>query len=178
MTRWCILWIPQSYKKDNSQWHLIYKNFYKQVGFLLLLSIATILIEKIPDPSNIKKPTKLVKRSKIIFEQAKTLGRPNIFGIKSAIMEHPETSNKLLKTIKQAEKVSQVSASGAGKNSNSSLNSKTNKSEGFWMKKKMKKSQNDHTAIKVMRVLIMSKFWILLIFNYILKILNQKLKIN
>ena len=120
----------------------------------------------------------MVKRSKIIFEQAKTLGRPNIFGIKSAIMEHPETSNKLLKTIKQAEKVSQVSASGAGKNSNSSLNSKTNKSEGFWMKKKMKKSQNDHTAIKVMRVLIMSKFWILLIFNYILKILNQKLKIN
>ena len=46
-------------------------------------------------------------------------------------MEHPETSHKLLKTIKQAEKVSQVSASGAGKNSNSSLNSKTNKSEGF-----------------------------------------------
>ena len=73
----------------------------------------------------------MVKRSKIIFQQAKTLESPNIFGIKSAIMEHPETSHKLLKTIKQAEKVSQVSASGAGKNSNSSLNSKTNKSEGF-----------------------------------------------
>ena len=46
-------------------------------------------------------------------------------------MEHPETSHKLLKTIKQAEKVSQVSASGASKNFNSSLNSETNKSEGF-----------------------------------------------
>ena len=96
-----------------------------------LLSIATTLIEKIPDPSNIKKPTKLVKRSKIIFQQAKTLESPNIFGIKSAIMEHPETSHKLLKTIKQTEKVSQVSASGASKNFNSSLNSETNKSEGF-----------------------------------------------
>ena len=55
-----------------------------------------------------KKNTKSVKPSKISSQQPKTFENPNIADIKSAIIEHPKTSHKLSKTIKQADKVFQV----------------------------------------------------------------------
>ena len=61
-----------------------------------------------------------VKQLKIITQQTKNLGKPNIFDIKSVIIEHPKVSNKLFKTIRRAEKVSQVG-------SNSSFYSDTKK---------------------------------------------------
>ena len=53
----------------------------------------------------------MVKRSKIVAHQPKTLENPNTVGIKSATIEHPKTDHKLFKTTRQAEKVSQVSGS-------------------------------------------------------------------
>ena len=50
----------------------------------------------------------------------KTFENPNIVNIKSVIIEHPKTSHKLSKTIRQTEKVSEVG-------SNSSLYSDTKK---------------------------------------------------
>ena len=47
----------------------------------------------------------MVKQSEIITYQSKTFENPNIIDIKSIIREHPKTSHKLFKTIKQAEKV-------------------------------------------------------------------------
>ena len=62
-----------------------------------------------------------VKQSKIIIYQPKTFENPNIVDIKSIIIEHPKTSHKLSKTIRQAEKVG----------SNSSLYSGTKKVKKF-----------------------------------------------
>ena len=67
-----------------------------------------------PDPRNAKehyqsfirkKNTKSVKQSKIITQQPKTFKNPNTVDIKSVIKKHSRTSQKLSKTIKQAEKV-------------------------------------------------------------------------
>ena len=77
-----------------------------------------------------------MKRSKIITQQPKTIENPNIVHMKSVIIEHPKTSYKLSKTLRQVEKAFQVS--GAGKNFDSPLYSETRKSEFFWMKKKQK----------------------------------------
>ena len=82
--------------------------------------LANKLIEKIPDPRNAKehyqsfirkKNTKLRKQSEIITYQPKTFESPNIVDIKSVTTEHPETSHKLSKTIRQAEKVGSNSSS-------------------------------------------------------------------
>ena len=59
--------------------------------------------------------------------------------MKSVVIEHPKTSRKLSKAIKQAEKVSQ--ASGASKNCGSALYSETKKSQNFLDEKKCKKTQ-------------------------------------
>ena len=92
-----------------------------------LLLLATNLIEKIAD-ANAKghyksflknKNQKLVKRSKIITQQPKTLEKPNIIDIKSVTIENLKTSRESFKTIRYAKKVSQ--GSGADKNSTSSL---------------------------------------------------------
>ena len=81
-----------------------------------LLLLSTKLIEKIPDPHNAKeyyqsfirnKNTISVKQSKIITQQPNTFENPNIVDIKLVIIEQPQTSGKLSKTMKQAEKVSQ-----------------------------------------------------------------------
>ena len=72
-----------------------------------------------------KKNTKLVKPSKIIFHQTKTLEYSNIVDIKSAVIEHLKTSHKLSRTMKQIGKVFQVSA--AEKDSDSSLYTQTKK---------------------------------------------------
>ena len=76
--------------------------------------LANKLIEKIPDLCNAKdhyqsfirkKNTKTVKQSKITTYQSNTFENPNLVDIKSIITEHPKTSDKLSKTIRQAEKV-------------------------------------------------------------------------
>ena len=52
-----------------------------------------------------KKNRKSLKQSEIISYQPKTFENPNITDIKSVITEHRNTSHKLSKTIRQAEKV-------------------------------------------------------------------------
>ena len=134
----------------------IFENYYKRIGFSKeisyylmkplkkrkdLLLLANKLIEKIPDPRNAtelcqsfirKKNTKSVKvkQSKIIPYQPKTFENPNTVDIKSVITEHPKTSHKLPKTIRQTEKV----------DSNSPLYSDT-KSEKFLNEKKCKNNK-------------------------------------
>lgn len=68
-----------------------------------------------------------MKRSEIITQQRKALENPSTIDIKAVTVEHPKCSRKLSKSIRQAEKVSQVS--GADKNSNSSLYIETTISE-------------------------------------------------
>ena len=93
-------------------------NYYKQIGCLKenryysmkhvkrrdLLLLTIKLIEKIAHPRNakkhyqsfiIKKNTKSVKQSKVITQQPKAFENPNIFDIKSVILEHPKSSHKL-----------------------------------------------------------------------------------
>ena len=62
-----------------------------------------------PDPRNAKehyqsfiRKKKIVKRLKIITYQPKPFEKPNIVDIKSIITEHPKTSHKFSKTIRQA----------------------------------------------------------------------------
>ena len=87
------------------------------------------LIEKVVPPRNAKehyqsfirkKKTKSGKQSKTITQQRNSFENSNIVDIKSVITEHPKTSNKSSKTIRQVEKVSQVG-------SHSSLYSDTKK---------------------------------------------------
>ena len=61
-----------------------------------------------PDPRNAKehyqsfiRKKKLVKRLKMITYQPKPFEKPNIVDIKSIITEHPKTSHKFSKTIRQ-----------------------------------------------------------------------------
>ena len=77
-------------------------NFIKKTGIIQwnirekdLLLLATKLIEKIPNCSNVKQyyqpylkrqNTKLIKLSKIITQQPKTIENPNIVDIKSVII--------------------------------------------------------------------------------------------
>ena len=74
-----------------------------------LLLLPNKLIKNIPDLRNAKKhyqsfiiKKKWVKQSEIITYQPKTF---DIVDIKSIITEHPKTSYKLSKAIRQAEKV-------------------------------------------------------------------------
>ena len=91
---------------------------------------------KIIDPLNAKehyesflrkKKTKSPKQSNVNTQQTKTFENLNIVDIKSIIIEHPKTSNKLIKTIIQTAKVSHV---GSGRSS-SSLYIVIQKSENF-----------------------------------------------
>ena len=75
--------------------------------------LANKLIEKILDPRSAKqhyqsfirrKNRKSVKQSKIITYQPKTFEKPNSVDIKSVITEHPKTSHKLSKTLREVEK--------------------------------------------------------------------------
>ena len=94
--------------------------------------------------------------------------------VKSVILEHPKTSLKLSKAIRQTEKVSQV---GAGKNSDSPLYSQTKKSENCFDETNVK-IRKWSRAFKGLQGLRVSKFWILLILNYNLKTSNLQLEIN
>ena len=71
-----------------------------------------------------RKNIKSVKRSKIVTQQVKAIENPNIVDIKAVIIEHPKTSHKLSKTIRQAGNVSQEITD---KSSNSPLDSETKK---------------------------------------------------
>ena len=118
----------------------------------------------------------MVKRSKIVAHQPKTLENPNTVDIKSATIEHPKTDHKLFKTIRQAEKVSQVS--GAEKKSTSPWYSHRKKGKIFWTKKMQKVTKNNYTFTEVMQILIMLKFWNCLILNNNLRLLDSQLKMN
>ena len=125
----------------------IFENYYKRIGFVKESSHYSMkrlkrkdvvafnqINRKIADPRKAKEQTlsiifkktntKSVKQSKIITQQPKTFENPNIIGIKLVNIEHTKTSHKLSKTIRQAEKVSQVG-------SNSSLYNDTKKLKIF-----------------------------------------------
>ena len=106
--------IFENYHKRNGFPKKISHNSMKYMTKKYLLSLANILIRNIPNPCNakehyqsftIKKNRKSVKQSEIITYQPKTFQNPNIVDIKSVITEHPKTSHKLSRTIRQAEKV-------------------------------------------------------------------------
>ena len=87
----------------------------------------TKVTEKIPDIRNAKehyqsfirkKNTESVKQSKLITQQPKNFENTDIVDIKSVIIEHRKALHNLSKTIRQAEKVSQVDS---GEISNSPL---------------------------------------------------------
>ena len=103
-----------------------------------LLLLANKLIEKVLDPYNAKqhyqsfirrKNRKSIKQTKIITYQPKTFEKPNPVDIKSVITEHPKTSHKLSKTLREVEK----------EGSNSSLYS-----ENFLNEKKLKITKREH----------------------------------
>ena len=86
-----------------------------------------------------RKNRKSVKRSKIVTQQQKAIENTSIADIKSVIIEHPKTSHKLSKIIRQAEKVSQI---GSGKSSNSLLQSELKTSEKFLYEKNVKNNKS------------------------------------
>ena len=120
--------------------NFIYENYYRQVWFPQesshytikyqrkkdLLWLAIKLTVKIPDATNAKlnyqsyvkrKNTKLVGQSEITI----TNNYSTTVDIKLVTIEHPKTSHKLSKAIRQGEKKSYA---GSCKSSNSSLYSK------------------------------------------------------
>ena len=122
----------------------IFENCYKRIGFDKNISynsmkhlyqkdlflLANKLIKNIVDPINTKKHYKSftikenresVKQSEIITYQSRSLKNPDNVNKKSFITEHPKTSYKLSKIIRQAENVG----------SDSFLNKDTVKSEHF-----------------------------------------------
>ena len=115
-----------------------------------MLFLATKLIKK-PDSSNAKeyyisflknKNKKLIKQSKIIMQQPRTIESQNIFDIKSVTKEHLKTFPNLSRTIKQAKKVSQVG--GTGKSSSSCSCSETAKNFDETKTKNAKKMKQSH----------------------------------
>ena len=96
-----------------------------------MLLLTNKLTEKIEHYQSFvrNKTTKSGKKLKIITYQPKTFENPNIAEIKPVIIEHPKMSHELSKTIRQAEKLSQVSY-------NSSLYSNTKKKNKNFLNKK------------------------------------------
>ena len=74
----------------------------------------------------------------------------NIMDIKSVTAEHPKTSHKLFKTIRQAKKILHVNY--GYKNSTSSLNSQTAKPENLFNGTKSVKKQNSKTNFILKKV--------------------------
>ena len=131
---------------------------------------------KIPYPRNAKqhyqsfikrKNRKSVKQLKVITDQPKTFEKSNVADIKAAITEHPKTSHKLSKTIRQAEKVG----------SNSSLFSNTRKRGIFLNEKNVKITKQSH-AFKDYASTYHIEFLNSFDLSYNLKILNMQLKVN
>ena len=114
-------WVVFSNENEIIHWNVLKKD---------LLVLANKLIEKIPDPRNIKehyqlfirkKNTNSVKQSEIITYQPKTFENPKIVDIKAVIIKHPQNLHKLSKTIRRLKKIG----------SNNSLYSDTKKVEFF-----------------------------------------------
>ena len=78
-----------------------------------------------------------MRRSKIITPQLESIEIQKIINIKSITIEHSKTSYKLIKSIRQAEKVSQVAD--ASKNLNETLCGEPKKRENFFGEKKLQK---------------------------------------
>ena len=119
------------------------KTIINELDFLkkAVIIIAKKIIQKVSHPSNAKdnyesflkkKNRNLVKQSKTITQQPKHFDNVNII---SVITEHPNTSHKLSKTIKQAEKVS----------SSSSLYSDTQKNLNSLNKRNIKTAKQEHS---------------------------------
>ena len=96
-----------------------------------LLLLASKLIDNIPDLLNAKehyewfwRQEKSVKRSEIITYQPNIFRNPNIVGIKSDIIEHPNTFYKLSKTIRRSEKIDSSKSSYSDTKSANLLNKK------------------------------------------------------
>ena len=84
-----------------------------------------------------------MRRSKIITPQLKSIEIQKIIDIKSVTIEHSKTTYKLIKTIRQAEKVSQVVD--VNKNLNETLCDEPKKREIlFWRKKIAKITKRSH----------------------------------
>ena len=106
-----------------------------------MLLLTNKLTEKIEHYQSFvrKKTTKSGKKLKIINYQPKTFENSNIAEIKPVIIEHPKMSHELSKTIRQAEKLSQVSY-------NSSLYSNTKKkNKNFLNKKNVAPTKRGHS---------------------------------
>ena len=82
-----------------------------------------------------KENKKLVKRSKVIVQQPKTIEDPNTVDIKSVIVTHPKTSHRLFKTVKNAQRVG----------ADSSLYSET-KTENILNKKNVKITKQSYAC--------------------------------
>ena len=87
-----------------------------------------------------------MRRSKIITPQLKSIEIQKIIDIKSVTIEHSKTSYKLIKSIRQAEKVSQVVD--ANKNLNETLCGEPKKRENVFWRKKIAKVTNRSHAYK------------------------------
>ena len=119
----------------------IFENYYKRIGFSkenshnyikclkrkYLLLFTNQLIKKILDPRNAKKHFQSFIRKKK-RKSVKKIKNNYYVDIKSVLTVHPQTSHKLSKTIRQAEKWG----------SSSSLYSDTQKGENFLNKKNVK----------------------------------------
>ena len=102
------------------------------------------------------------------FQQPKPLNYRNTIDIKSAIKEHPKTSHKLSKTIKQAEKVYQAVLTKIVM----ALYLVKQKKKEKYLNEKNTKNNKTITFIFVISVLIMLKLLILLLLNSNLKVLS------
>ena len=71
----------------------------------------------------------MVKRSKRIIQQPKTIANPDIIEIKAVTIEYPKTSCKISETIRHQTKTSQ--GGGAGKGCTSPLYSEATKNDSF-----------------------------------------------
>ena len=104
-----------------------------------MLLLTNKLTEKIEHYQSFVRNKTTKSGKKIITYQPKTFENPNIAEIKPVIIEHPKMSHELSKTIRQAEKLSQVSY-------NSSLYSNTKKkNKNFLNKKNVAPTKRGHS---------------------------------
>ena len=111
----------------------------------------------------------LKNKSQKLEEQSKIINSRKLYYWQKSryYIEHPKTSRKLSKFLRQAKRVSQVS--GAVKKSTSPLYTEKTILETLFDETKTISNAEitrDVMLIKVKQVLIMLKFWILLILNY------------
>ena len=84
---------------------------------------------------------KIGKSIKSNCSKPKTIKNPKIVDIKSAIIEHPKTSGKLSKTLKQAKKI------GSDKKFESPLHRETKKSENLLNEKNLSHTYRGYLSI-------------------------------